>query len=446
MEDRIFGEPGNYDFDSIRVDGLGEICDQAVGMSVRGVAWTDLLEVARAIRLTRVMLKRGQFTEAWTFMQALYPSKGWSEVVGRLADNTADESVAEVLRSSVDELRSYDSEILHARSMRDIAAALAIGGIRDEKDDFSTDAVDAKALQAELDAKVVHLILTDTAKRLVEDCKSVIKTRSLALSAQWSDLEALIVPLHGSTAAFGDCHPATQAELKLYYDKVYDLKVQKQLHDTIAADKLTLVQSTVDVRCDTSLLSARALKDCIAHAQSGFVLSRQTLGVLSLAKGLNCLRSAVLQDTWEPSSRFFFGSTPTQDLVSLFGKLGTDPTLAKAKAALESTIGRLDRLESEIPLEMIANSVAETDSSKLSLSEIVSYLRKSESAVSLIDDELQVAERLNNDRRCRLLLLLSASTGMIQGSLDDFDCSAVVTYQLEVALAYVDPWGSPALC
>lgn len=437
VEDRVFGEPGSVDFGSIRVDGLGDLCEQALTMSVLGTTWTDLLEAARAIRLVRVMLQKGQFTEAWTFMQELQKSPGWMEVTARVASNTADDSVAEALRSVVEELQSYDKEILHARSMRDIALALNQGGIGDETEDFSTLSVDVNSLQTELDGKIAHLILTPAAKRLIDDTKTVIKARTLALASNWSELEKLIVPLHSSTSAFAECRPGSSTELKRYYDKVFDLKVHRRLLDSMQKGQLRVIPSSVDVRCDIGSLTATSLQESLAYAQQGFVLSRATVEVLTVANALYCLRSVVLQDIWEPA-KFFFGSTPTTELVALFGRLDTDASLYKAKAALESTIGRLDRLESEINFEKVADSIAATEVSALSLSEIVAHLRRNAPSDINIQEEIQAAERLNNDRRCKLMLLMSASTGMIQGNLDEFDCTAVVTNHLEVALAYVE--------
>lgn len=438
IEDRVSGEPGAYDFASIQVAGLTAIGEQARAMTVRGTAWANLLEVADTIRTTREMLQQAQFAEAWTYMQSLLSSPTWQLIEFSVTSGTADETVADALRSAVSELKSYESEILHARSMRDITAALSVGGIGNESTDFSTGSVNSGALQSELDAKMPHLIMTPAATKLLADCNVVIKCRSLAFTTQWKDLESLIVPLREKSLLFDTCHPACQAELKRYYDKVFDLQVRERFQESMHSGLVSLTVVNGELSCDTAAINTDALRQAIEFSRQDFLLCKTTLDVLALATALYCMRSLVAQNQWEPASRFFFGSTPTAELCALLGGLETNSALAKARRTLSTTIEKLNNLDAELPLDTVARLVRATDLSALSVVEVIALLRKNFSSVQAeIISELETVSRLSNDRRCKLMLLLSACTGRVQGNLDEFDCSAVITQHIELALAYV---------
>lgn len=437
IEDRVTGEAGAFDFAAIQVTGLRAVCEQAKAMTVRGTAWANLLEVADTIRSTREKLQQAQFAEAWTYMQNLATSESWQRIVASVTNSTVDDSVADAVQLTINELKSYECEILHARSMQDIITALAVGGIGDVNSDFSIGAVNSGALQSELDAKAPHLIMTASATQLVADCKLVIKARALAFTAQWKELEALVVPLREKTQLFDSCHPACQAEFKRCYDKVFDLQVRQKLQAGMQQGVIALFSVDGEVSCDLAAIVTDELQQAIAFARQGYLLCPTTQNVLSLACGLFCLRSTVAQHKWEPANRFFFGSTPTADLPTLLGSLDSNPALAKARRSLGTTIEKLDNLDAELPLDVVTRLVGATDLTTLSTIEVLAFLRKNYGADASITEELSLVNRLSNDRRCKLMLLLSACTGMIQGNLDEFDCSAVITQHIELALAYV---------
>ena len=440
LQDKVTGAPGSFEFASIQVEGLAMAYKEAAAMAVRGKAWQDLLEVAKTLCRVRALLQEMEFTEAWEFMQSLSSSEPWQDIVPTAMDATADSTVLDALVSAVEELKSYGDEILHARAMKDIALALSRGGIGDENSNFSTTNISTAALQGELDSKSSQLIVTDAANKLLENCKVVQRLRSLALTAQWSEVERVILALWDPKLSFQDCHVNCQEELQRYYNKVHDLKVCAALESAMAAGKISLLpEGDHNRRCDLASVETAALKDAIDYSKQGRVLSAATWELLSVACGLYCLRSVLVADYWEPRRRFFFADTATENLAGQVSTLDSDPALAKARNSLATIITTLNKLESEVKLEFTAKQplVARAEVSALSVVEVLVHLRKSLPTGSAIEEEIAAVEVLNRERRCLLMLLLSAFTGRIKGSLDDFDFSDVVTNFIEAAIAHV---------
>jgi hypothetical protein len=438
VEDKVTGEPGAFDFAALTVSGLADACAAAAALKVGGTAWALLLTAANVLRATRELLQQQQFAEAWDYMQGLPKDPSWQAVVSAVANGTVDPTVADALTSAVAELKSYEQEILHARAMKDIASALAVGGLGDEHSDYATSGVSSNALQGELDARTPQLIPTAAATQLVEDCKAIIRLRALVLTAQWAEIERTLNALLEKSQGFESCHINCRAELTRCYNRVIDLKVRAELQSAMSSGHIAVTQSAGGRVCNVEGIDVAPLKQAIDRAKECVALGTTTKAVLSEASGLYCLRSVVLQDCWEPPARFFFGITGTAHLAGKIALLDSDPALSKARASIPTIIANLNKLGSgEELLESTAKAVASADPTELSAVEVVGYLRKSLPVTSAVQEEVAAVTTLCNDRRCLLLLLLSASTGRVTGTLDDFIVTEAETAQLESALGVV---------
>lgn len=437
VEDRVTGDPGAFEFTALQTVGLTEACAIAAGLKVAGGAWVQLLTAANVLRITRAFLQQEQFAEAWEYMQSLSSDAAWQTVVSAVAQQVVDPIIADALSSAVGELKSYELEILHARAMKDIAAALAQGGIDDETSDYSTSGVSSNALQGELDVRSPQLIPTSAAKQLVDDCKTVIRLRALVLTSQWGEIERVLTPLYEKTESFQTSHPSCQTELQRCYNRVFDLKVRAQLQAALATGQITVVERAEGHVCDTEAVDVTTLKSSIEFSQEGFILGTTTKAIQAEACGLYCLRSALLQDVWEPPTRFFFGNTSTANLAGKVALLESDASLAKARASIPTILAALNRLAVDAPLESVARAMAKASANELSVVEVLNHLRRTLPVSSPLQQEVASVATLCNERRCLLLLLLSASTGRVSGSLDDFHTGDVETVHIESALQVV---------
>jgi hypothetical protein len=425
------GTPGSLNLSSISSQTLHRIIQVGRGLVVdpadhwkQILAMIQLLNEVRAslvcndLPSTLALIERAVSTEANPFAAA-----------EQFAQDDSPDLFVEVLESTRREVELSKNEILHLLAVKDLLSVVHKGAVKGEVGALDTQSVEVNTLSSTLEKSRVHLIRTPPILQLVQDCEVLITLRSCVISGEWDYLLRVTEELVETTQGFLETHPELKPEFQVIYGEAKDLQARRQMEKALNEEVFFLSdQSDLLFQEETDL--SYNLRNAICFSQSQKKLSFEAKFLLSNSILILALREAIVASAWEEEA-LSLHSIPTEEigfaLMDLVQLWSTDDKKSKLTSLLAP--GKREKLTS-LDLDRSPDQTQIIPVYKLLGHALAIEVH------DLVARELAIVRRAFFERRCRAVLLLSASIGTIRGTVASLDNSLVAVEPLSRAITY----------
>jgi hypothetical protein len=394
---------------------------------------------------------------------------------------TESEGQTPAMTSTIELIRLKD-EMLHLQAMEDIRLNVVSGALDGDVGELDVGKVLVEPLQASLRRAVTCVIPSAETIAIITCASGISVLRSWAKALKWDAILSYLRPIFaagevGSREAVDvtlkKLPELFRNEYSVFYAEAMDLQIRDRLLEACESGNITI--DAVTGALNIAFVTVDKLKDALKFAEERPEKSIECAYLCNSVKLLYAMRVQVLANNWDNAhSKYDFPQslvlnspieTACADLIqrlsalkaSLQSERYSEVVKAKSKYILDlnqcysidedavvdvsSVASYLESSRVELDRCLTSNAVTHSPSGEriettvLPLSDIFVY------AVNCgyheaASDEIDCVLAAFRERCCKLLLVLAASVGCVDGTIDTLNSSGIEIDQLSAALEF----------